>query len=161
MKEFFEGWRRKAGLVTLVMACVVCSFWVRSAKWEDDLTVRATTDQTIAIRTYDIGIGVWWLWGLDEDVTNGYAPLPRWIKWTTIDHTRQFGVVAPLFETLKEQSLFGFSALRMTAPEDEAVGLQALIIPYYFPSLGLTLLSAYLLYPTSRKQPAATSRPHA
>ncbi|MEK6262669.1 MAG: hypothetical protein AABP62_29075 [Planctomycetota bacterium] len=28
--EFFKGWRRKAGLVTLVMACVLGVGWMRS-----------------------------------------------------------------------------------------------------------------------------------
>jgi hypothetical protein len=30
MREFFHGWRRKTGVVTLVMACVVAGIWVRS-----------------------------------------------------------------------------------------------------------------------------------
>jgi len=30
MGEFFKGWRRKTGVVTLVMACVFMSAWVRS-----------------------------------------------------------------------------------------------------------------------------------
>ena len=31
MREFFRGWRRKIGVVTLVMACVFMMGWVRSA----------------------------------------------------------------------------------------------------------------------------------
>lgn len=30
MREFFRGWRRKVGCVTLVMACVLTTGWVRS-----------------------------------------------------------------------------------------------------------------------------------
>jgi len=30
MGEFFKGWRRKTGVVTLVMACVFTGGWVRS-----------------------------------------------------------------------------------------------------------------------------------
>ena len=30
MGEFFKGWRRKAGLVTLVMACLLMVAWMRS-----------------------------------------------------------------------------------------------------------------------------------
>jgi hypothetical protein len=29
MREFFRGWRRKAGVVTLVMACVSMCMWIR------------------------------------------------------------------------------------------------------------------------------------
>ena len=30
MREFFKPWRRKIGVVTLVMACVLMAGWVRS-----------------------------------------------------------------------------------------------------------------------------------
>jgi hypothetical protein len=30
MWEFFRGWRRKAGCVTLVMACAIAAIWVKS-----------------------------------------------------------------------------------------------------------------------------------
>ena len=30
MGEFFKGWRRKAGVVTLAMACALTAMWVRS-----------------------------------------------------------------------------------------------------------------------------------
>ena len=31
MREFFKGWRRKAGVILLVMACVVTAVWIRSS----------------------------------------------------------------------------------------------------------------------------------
>ena len=35
MKEFFHGWRRKTGVVSLVMACAVMGLWLRSLKvWD-------------------------------------------------------------------------------------------------------------------------------
>jgi len=37
MKEFFQGWRRKIGVVTLVMALVFMAGWVRSLVVEDEL----------------------------------------------------------------------------------------------------------------------------
>ena len=39
MREFFRGWRRKAGTVTLVMACVLSLLWYRSQFFGDRLTV--------------------------------------------------------------------------------------------------------------------------
>ena len=30
MFEFFRGWKRKAGVATLVMACTLAAAWVRS-----------------------------------------------------------------------------------------------------------------------------------
>ena len=35
MREFFMGWRRKAGVVTLMMACAACGLWLRSKTFSD------------------------------------------------------------------------------------------------------------------------------
>ena len=35
MREFFKGWRRKVGCVTLVVACVVAIAWGRSVRVRD------------------------------------------------------------------------------------------------------------------------------
>lgn len=39
MGEFFNGWRRKAGLVTLVMACVLTAGWMRSMGYQDAVMI--------------------------------------------------------------------------------------------------------------------------
>ena len=39
MKEFFRGWRRKAGVLTLLMACLFMAAWVRSFSTIDWLTL--------------------------------------------------------------------------------------------------------------------------
>ena len=36
MDEFFDGWRRKAGVITLVVACAFAVGWVRSVFCSDD-----------------------------------------------------------------------------------------------------------------------------
>ena len=40
MREFFNGWRRKLGVVTLVMACVVVISWVRSCLRDESAFIR-------------------------------------------------------------------------------------------------------------------------
>ena len=40
MHDFFRGWRRKVGCVTLVMACVVAGLWVRSQFYRDFVGLR-------------------------------------------------------------------------------------------------------------------------
>ena len=37
MREFFRGWRRKTGLATLAMACVLTVLWMRSHLVQDEL----------------------------------------------------------------------------------------------------------------------------
>ncbi len=39
MHTFFHGWRRKAGVVTLVLACLLTSLWVRSLSIADEINV--------------------------------------------------------------------------------------------------------------------------
>ncbi len=39
MGEFFKGWRRKAGLVTLAMACVLMIGWMRSLAVTDVFSI--------------------------------------------------------------------------------------------------------------------------
>lgn len=38
MREFFKGWRRKAGLVTLVIACMLMGLWMRSYGTMDQIS---------------------------------------------------------------------------------------------------------------------------
>lgn len=40
MSEFLRGWRRKAGVVTLMMACVVVVSWVRSCVRDESAFIR-------------------------------------------------------------------------------------------------------------------------
>ncbi len=42
MREIFHGWRRKAGVATLVMACAVMGMWVRSLYCRDVFYVGST-----------------------------------------------------------------------------------------------------------------------
>ena len=39
MRSFFKGWRRKTGVVTLVMACVFAGEWMRSYERHDRVIV--------------------------------------------------------------------------------------------------------------------------
>lgn len=39
MREFFHGWRRKAGVITLGLALAVMGLWIRSRIVDDQFTV--------------------------------------------------------------------------------------------------------------------------
>ena len=51
MREFFRGWRRKLGVVTLVVACVFAAGWVRSTIIADefDYSFNHTSSRIIAL----------------------------------------------------------------------------------------------------------------
>src|SRR5437016_951517 len=40
MREFFRSWRRKVGVVALVMACVLAASWIRSLAASDTVWIR-------------------------------------------------------------------------------------------------------------------------
>ena len=48
MLNFFKPWRRKAGCVTLVMACVLMVGWVRSFFLNDELQRASETSTFVA-----------------------------------------------------------------------------------------------------------------
>ncbi len=49
MREFFHGWRRKAGCVTLVMACVIMGVWVRGQLAWESMEWRITSSKVITM----------------------------------------------------------------------------------------------------------------
>src|SRR5689334_5674532 len=71
MRDFFHGWRRKAGCVTLVAACIVTGLWVRTLFFADQLqcVIGGRTNYLISFRS-----GFCWL------AVDGVAPM----GWTTI-----------------------------------------------------------------------------
>ena len=76
MREFFRGWRRNLGLVTLVIALVLMAGWIRSEAIGDDITFRIGKCGT-EIRSEKSHITAIMTWARDEG---------RWLpenEWTT------------------------------------------------------------------------------
>ncbi len=57
MRGFCHGWRRKTGLVTLVLACLCMCGWMRSTWVVDELLCVTDRDKLHAIYTCRVGIG--------------------------------------------------------------------------------------------------------
>ena len=55
MGDFFQGWRRKVGLLTLLMACVFMAGWVRSLFMRDDFGFWHGSENTV-LTTYPSGL---------------------------------------------------------------------------------------------------------
>ena len=51
MREFFRGWRRKIGLLTLVMACVVMVEWIRSMTNSTQFSIRTEKHACVGIKS--------------------------------------------------------------------------------------------------------------
>ena len=52
MLTFFPGWRRKMGVITLMLACVFMSGWVRSEISRDSAWIKTGTRTTFVISSY-------------------------------------------------------------------------------------------------------------
>ena len=48
MRDFFRGWRRKVGVVTLVLACVFTGFWVLSLISSNKLVIESSRTNDFA-----------------------------------------------------------------------------------------------------------------
>jgi hypothetical protein len=132
MREFFRGWRRKAGCVALVMACALMGAWIRSRAISDRIVIRRYGHITEYLVSELSGFG----WKKE-------------IEWSLI---AAGGVVTdvPYCEWL------GFKYGMRFAPE-ASLGLVAKvnvrIVPYWALTVPLTLLSAYLILWKPRTKP--------
>lgn len=72
MHEFFHGWRRKFGVATLVMACVVLGMWIRSYALVDQIFVFGN----ILISNSGCMVWDWQGWGgPDANILHFYSDL--------------------------------------------------------------------------------------
>jgi hypothetical protein len=151
MGDFFHRWRRKAGCVMLVMACVLTLGWVRSCQFEEGFgfytkdsiigftsNYRGLTWSRCVVQRFDSG-GYWELWDAQpkspfDYITDEYEGLITvWRRaWGGFD----FGDCHEEFEARR--------LIRWT-------------IPYWSIVLPLTLISGWLLLSKSRKKLTPTN----
>jgi hypothetical protein len=131
MREFFRGWRRKVGCMTLVMACVVMGGWLRSLACLDEFWLEGLGQYHELILTDG---SVHWIvrdgmWNLD-------------CSWTTYaSHDRQ--ARTKILEYLIRSEQYGLN------PDHHTSIWHFTILPVAIP---LTLLSAYLILWEPRKR---------
>lgn len=65
MRQFFCGWRRKAGVVTLLLACLLAGLWIRTMVVVDRFSF--SIGHRAHILSSDRG-GLWWM-SLDQPPT--------------------------------------------------------------------------------------------
>jgi hypothetical protein len=75
MGSFFHGWRRKAGFVTLLMACVFAAGWVRSLSGYDGILWPSGTGRVFGLISTDQHF----VCGVRDSVfSNEPLGFPRW-----------------------------------------------------------------------------------
>lgn len=162
MKEFFRGWRRKAGVVTLLMACVITTLWMRSLSHADDLFIpfgnEATLQlisqkSTLTVRKFvsRFRVGTAKI-GPDRVLLLGVFPATR---------TSQGNVAFSADETTRSELgtpyvwKFNTGGVGLATFEDHELLLRVVIvtIPFWSIAIPLTGLSAGLLLWPHRKRP--------
>jgi hypothetical protein len=122
MHTFFHGWRRKAGVVALVMALALMGGWIRSYALLDDVSF-STPWRSHCIVSASGKLS--WVAGYEE-----HWPL----AWVTVSRIDDDGGLEALY--FGEPSIFD----------------SRWIVSYWIPTIPLTLLSAYLILWKPRKR---------
>ena len=153
MREFFKPWRRKAGCVTLVMACVLMAAWIRGLFFLDFTIVGGVPDAKSEFTLGSSEEGIEWCRTtfLDSVSINHVS-----INWHSIAHSMNLRtpreVRYPGYRMIRRWRILGF-----IVDEGDSVDcrIRDWVIPYWSIVLPLTLLSAWLLF---SKQPAIMPR---
>lgn len=126
MREFFHGWRRKAGCIALLMASVLMACWIRSLRFTDSIAFPIQTRQYI-VSTYQ-GV-VFWA-GLEAG----------FVEWSCE------------FSKPPDEPLFAVRDDQLLPTFESTDGMEVWTVPYWSVTIPLTFLSAYLLLWKPRKR---------
>lgn len=139
MREVFHGWRRKFGVLTLLMACVFTGEWVRSYTVNDEIAVTwsgrlhaflSSSGEFSLISWSNDEIPDSFEWEVKSDVSNGQ-----------VSHYMSLGMPRP------KRHWFWWDEVREMTADKSGIW----IIHYWSIVTPLTLLSAFLLLTKPRK----------
>ncbi len=136
MGDFFQGWRRKIGVATLVMACVFTAGWVRSHVLGEDVEFSIGQHTT-----HGFGwIGQWLIWGSIYDENAVYS-------WPVFSFESNVASDSPLIgpDRVWHWRSCGFGRCELKAESNGGCRLVFRVIPFWSIVVPLTLLSAWLL----------------
>ena len=161
MREFFHGWRRKAGCVTLMMACAVMGLWIRGQRFRDELAFASASGTEKEIHAIvSAAAGIMWIrerlpdWSMVQ-VTS----FPVWNSHRYgDDDTSDFsGETDTRGDSLWRWKWCGFDLGQGNHYGKDLTGptISYWIAPYWSIAIPLMLLSAYLILWKPRKQTGA------
>ena len=144
MGEYFKGWRRKAGLVTLLVACLFARFWLQGLSLQESLAVRVGLSKYSVVTTPE-----------SFYLTREYNGNPM---RTTVD-IKSVALSAPtlVHQAIHENSIFwkwrrfGFGLYDCTL-EDIDYRLTLFRVPYRSIALSLTVLTIWLLLSKQKRR---------
>ena len=136
MGEFFAGWRKKIGVVTLLIACLFMAGWVRSLLVDDIVIIPCGQFLTITTISNDRVFGVQYHRRIEPQ---NRSSIPSWRRF--IDSTKIKRLIADR-DIKWHRSFCGF---RLGESVSAGPGQLVLcLIPYWFIVIPLTSISAFL-----------------
>lgn len=138
MREFFQGWRRKAGYATLVIAIAFTAGWIRSPRIHDDWSwqLGSTAHAVMSHRGT-----IYWIRAFGLPRKNAG---PYWNMYAIEEVEAGPDTWARAIEVEWRWDFLGFHAGAM---------IVSFILPYWSIVIPLTLLSAYLILWKPRPKP--------
>ena len=144
MGYFFKGWRRKIGVMTLVMACVLMVGWGRSVVIEDSVTAACEGFITVFVASKSQGL----VWAkLQETKGSIEHPLFRGHSLGWASRKNSAGPFDGI-DGYSSQRRWHWCGFRFEDGELELpvkIRLTIRVVPYWSVILPLTFISAFLL----------------
>lgn len=135
MREFFKPWRRKIGLVTLVLTCMFAAAWIRSLCVNEAIMYRSDKNTLHDIRSF--GGGLIWM-----TTHEGESKIIASNQYQTFKESR----FRNPFESNRiwSHNILGFEFGELR-PSVRGMSVGVWVIRYSTFTIPLTLLSAWLL----------------
>ena len=157
MGKFFKPLRRKVGVLTLLIACLFAAGWVRSLSTSDAILIPLTKSEFIRLDSRS-GRFSW------NNVHNDQVTIPT-IIWRAdvIVGTDEDSVFDHSHYIYEWRWLWGtIDVGRVHSPGDGRVRAKYVILPYWFITIPLALISAFLLLSRPRQStPMKINKPTA
>lgn len=141
MLSFFRGWRRKLGVVTLLMACAFAGGWVRSTRFYDDVSFQRGSRTTDLISCRD---GVIWLRTCEVRARIA-AGRWRWVSEPDEGTELPFDVSTDLADVGWHSQWYSFHVAETQVDPQSGYQFSVCVVPYWSIVMPLTLLAAGLL----------------
>ena len=149
MKDFFRGWRRKVGVVTLVIACLFAAGWVRSLRNADTINIPPY---------YECGsVNGGLFWETQFSTIPNIRNVPHGLSCYSVS---SFLCVEDAPDNVPRWRFLGFGAgeygiilsqRRIRYEDLETFRMRYWRFPYWFVIAPLTAISAFLLLTIPRK----------
>ncbi len=131
MREFFRGWKRKVGIVTLLLACAFAAAWVQTFSACDILILK-----WFSVASFENAMGI--------ILETKRAAQRNTLIWQYTDHADIDSVLSSDAEWKWQVLGFGY----VSSPTIKSAAI--LFIPYWLIVVPLAVLSAYLLFSKPR-----------